>query len=71
MANIAPITSLGVASVANNMSRVDYIFSLPYASSTEKLSSNLSQASWAFVQLGRSPPERGLLIVSTIIKYVR
>ena len=42
-----------------------------YLALSKKLHSNLSQASWAFVWLGHSPPERGLLIVSTIIKYVR
>ena len=38
---------------------------------SEKLRSNIVQATWAFVSLGHLPRERGLLIVSTIIKYVR
>ena len=70
MANIASNMSLGVANVANNMSKVDYIFSLPCIIHREAEFKSF-QASWAFVRLGHSPPERGLLIVSTIIKYVR
>ena len=57
MANIASNMSLGVANVANNMSKMETIYSVYLASSSEKLGSNLSQASWAFVQLGHSPPE--------------
>ena len=70
MANIASNMSLGVANVAKICQKWT-IYSVYLASSTEKLSSNLSQASWAFVRLGHSPPEQGLLIVYTIIKYVR
>ena len=71
MANIASNMSLGVANVANNMSKVDYIFSLPCIIHREAEFKSFSSllgfcAAWSFAS-----GKRSLLIVSTIIKYVR